>query len=94
MGSLGSSGGSFGRAVPSDTRGPRFESSHRQQKLYWTFAYFQLYWKDENKEKYEKQWSRSICVLFRLIYNIVVLVYYDRHKTRIYGRNARRPLLV
>ena len=64
MGSLGSSGGSFGRAVPSDTRGPRFESSHRQQKLYWTFAYFQLYWKDENKEKIWKTMiSFDLCLV-------------------------------
>ena len=38
-----------GRAVASNSRGPRFKSSH-WQNLYWTF-YCQLYWKDENKEK-------------------------------------------
>ena len=37
---LGSGCDSVGRAVASDSRGPRFESSHKQ-----------LYWKDENKEK-------------------------------------------
>ena len=42
--------GSIGIAVASDTRGLRFESSHRQN-LYWTFFYRQLYWTDENKEK-------------------------------------------
>ena len=41
--------GSDGRAVASNSRGPRFKSSHRQN-LYKTF-YCQLYWKDENKEK-------------------------------------------
>ena len=34
---LGSSCGSVGKAVSTDTRGPRFESSHRQN-LYWTFV--------------------------------------------------------
>ena len=31
---LGSGCGSVGRAVASDTRGPRFESSHRQKFIY------------------------------------------------------------
>ena len=31
---LGSGCGSVGRAVASDTRGPRFESSHRQKIIY------------------------------------------------------------
>ena len=34
--------GSIGRAVASETKGPRFESSHRQ-----------IYWKDENKKEAE-----------------------------------------
>ena len=36
--------GSVGRAVASDTRGPRFESSHRQKFIcfYWTFVICQL----------------------------------------------------
>ena len=42
----GSGCDAVGRAVASDTRGPRFESSHRQ-----IYMYYQLYWKDENKEK-------------------------------------------
>ena len=46
---LGSGCGSVGRAVASDTRGPRFESRH-WQNLYW-IVHCQLYWKDENKEK-------------------------------------------
>ena len=37
----GSGCGSVGRAVASDTRGPRFKSSHRQKFIF----------KDENKEK-------------------------------------------
>ena len=45
----GSGCGSVGRAVASDTRGPRFESSHRQKII--LNIYCQLYWKDENKEK-------------------------------------------
>ena len=40
---------SVGRAVASDSRGPRFESSHRQKII--LNIYCQLYWKDENKEK-------------------------------------------
>ena len=46
---MGSGGGSVGRAVASDSRGPRFESSHRQKFI--LNIYCQLYWKDENKEK-------------------------------------------
>jgi len=46
----GSGCGSVGWAVTSNTRGPQFESSHKQN-LYWTFIYCQLYWKDKNKEK-------------------------------------------
>ena len=46
----GSGCGSVGRAVASDTRGPRFEYSHRQllfnQYFLWTLCR-----KDENKEK-------------------------------------------
>ena len=39
----GSGCDSVGRAVASDTRGPRFESSHRQiYYLYWTYIYCQL----------------------------------------------------
>ena len=45
----GSGGGSVGRAVASDSRGPRFESSHQQKFI--SNIYCQLYWKDENKEK-------------------------------------------
>ena len=44
-----SGGGSVGRAVASDSRGPRFESSHRQKFI--LNIYCQLSWKDENKEK-------------------------------------------
>ena len=45
----GSGGGSVGRDVASNTRGPRFESSHRQNFI--LNIYCQLYWKDKNKEK-------------------------------------------
>ena len=38
---LGSGCGSVGRAVASDTRGPRFESSHRQKFI--SNIYCQLY---------------------------------------------------
>ena len=47
--STGSGGGSVGRAVASDSRGPRFESSLRQKSIFNICS--QLYWKDENKEK-------------------------------------------
>ena len=47
----GSGRGSVGRAVASDSTGPRFEYSHRQI-LYWTFTVNCVaIWKDENKRK-------------------------------------------
>ena len=49
---MGSGGGSVGRAVASETRGPWFKSSHHQL-LYRTFDYSQLYWTDENKDEKE-----------------------------------------
>ena len=40
---MGSGCGSVGRVVTSNTRGPRFESSHRQiYFIHWTFVYCQL----------------------------------------------------
>ena len=45
----GSGCGSVGRAVASHYRGPRFESSHRQEIILNLNS--QLYWKDENEEK-------------------------------------------
>ena len=45
----GSGCGSVGRAVASNSRGPRSKSSHRQIFI-WNI-YCQLYWKDKNKEK-------------------------------------------
>ena len=42
-------GSCCGSAVASDSRGPRFKSSHRQKII--LNIYFQLYRKDENKEK-------------------------------------------
>ena len=50
---LGSGCGSVGRAVASNTRGPRFESSHRQKFIYILNICLlsTVYWKDENKEK-------------------------------------------
>ena len=52
---LGSGGGSVGKAVASDTRGPRFNSRH-QQSFYLNNVYCQLYWKDENKENRGQEW--------------------------------------
>ena len=50
---LGSGCGSVGRAVASNTRGPRFESSHQQKFIFklniWLLS--TVYWKDKNKEK-------------------------------------------
>ena len=43
--------GSVGRAVASDTRGPRFESSHRQKFILNICFLSTVYWKDENKKK-------------------------------------------
>ena len=45
--------GSVGRAVTSDTRGPRFESSHWQKFIHILNICLlsTVYWKDENKEK-------------------------------------------
>ena len=45
---MGSGGGSVGRAVAPDSRGPRLESSHRKKII---LNIYSLYWKDENKEK-------------------------------------------
>ena len=45
----GSGGSSVGRAIALNSRGPQFESSHRQKFI--LNIYCQLYWKDENKEK-------------------------------------------
>ena len=41
--------GSVGRVVASNSRGPLFESSHWQKII--LNIYYQLHWKDENKEK-------------------------------------------
>ena len=46
---VGSGGGSFGRVVSSDSRGPQFESSHRQKFI--MNIYCQLYWKTKIKKK-------------------------------------------
>ena len=50
---LGSGCGSVGRAVASNTRGPQFESSHRQKNYLYIKHLFTVNcdWKDENKEK-------------------------------------------
>ena len=50
-GTMGSGCGSVGRAVASDTRGPRFESSHRQKFILNICLLSTVYSKDENKEK-------------------------------------------
>ena len=47
---MGSGCGAVGRAVASDTRGPRFESSHRQLLLN-IYLLLTVCRKDENKEK-------------------------------------------
>ena len=49
----GSGCGSVGRAVAPDTKGTRFESSHRQKFIYVLNIYLlsTVYWKDKNKEK-------------------------------------------
>jgi len=46
---MGSGSASVGKVVASDSRGPQFESSHRQKFIMNIDC--QLYWKDENKEK-------------------------------------------
>ena len=46
---MGSGCDSVGRAVASDSRGPRFEFSHWQKVI--LNIYSQLYWKDKNNEK-------------------------------------------
>ena len=47
---LGSGCGAVGRAVAYDSRGPGFESSHRQLLLN-IYLLLTVYRKDENKEK-------------------------------------------
>ena len=44
-----SGGGSVGRAVASNSGGPRFDISHQQ--IFILNIYCQLYWKDEHKER-------------------------------------------
>ena len=51
---IGSGCGSVGRAVASNSRGPRFKSSYRQNFI--LNIYCQLHWKDENKEKRGREW--------------------------------------
>ena len=53
----GSGCGSVGRAVASNTRGPRFESRHGQilKSIYLLSTV--LFWKDENKGKRGREWS-------------------------------------
>ena len=50
--------GSVGRAVASESRGPRFESSHRQKFNYLLNICLlsTVYWKDENKKKRGREW--------------------------------------
>ena len=50
---LGSGCGSVGRAVASNNRGLRFESSHQEKFIYILNICFlsTVYWKEENKEK-------------------------------------------
>ena len=50
---VGSGCGSVGRVVASDTRGPRFKSSHRQKFIYILNICLlsTVYWKEKNKEK-------------------------------------------
>ena len=50
----GSCCGSVGRVVDSNSRCPRFKSSHRQKFI--LNIYCQLYWKDKNKEKRGRSW--------------------------------------
>ena len=51
----GSGCGSVGRVVATNSKGPQFESSHRQK--YILNIYGQLYRKDENKEKEAENYS-------------------------------------
>ena len=58
----GSGCGSLGRAVASDTRGPRIKSSHWRKN--YSFNHYQLDWKDKNKEKRDREWH--IFIKFKL----------------------------
>ena len=55
---LGSGCGSVGRVDATNTRGPRFESSHRQKFIYLLNICLlsTVYWKEENKEKRGLEW--------------------------------------
>ena len=55
---LGSGCGSVGGEVASNTKGPRFESSHWQKFIYLLNICLlsTVYWKDENKEKRGWEW--------------------------------------
>ena len=62
---LGSGCGSVGRVVASDTKGPQFESSHRQKFIYLLNICLlsSVYWKDENKEKRGQEWPIFLMLL-------------------------------
>ena len=68
----GSGCGSVGGAVTFDTRGPQFESSHRQKFIYTLNICLlsTVYWKDENKEKeagngpFKKKFNDNIIIFF------------------------------
>ena len=65
---LGSGCGSVGKAVGTDSWGPQFKSSHREQFI--LHIYCKLYWKDKNKEKeagngpFKKSWSFTSLLSF------------------------------
>ena len=48
-----------GRAVASDAGGPQFESITRQN-VHRTIICCQLYWKDENKERYKQRKKEAV----------------------------------
>ena len=64
--------GSVGRVAASNSRGPRFESSHRQKIMHWTFIYCQLYWKDENKGKRGLEWPIQKIIAFAAFLALIV----------------------
>ena len=57
LNSWGSGCGSIGRAVASNTRGPRFESRHRQIFVEHLFTVNCIVLKNKNKRKRGREWS-------------------------------------
>ena len=61
-------------------------------KIYWTFVYCQLYWKDENKEKRGREWpilkKCFISITNLLCISIVIWIYCQKEIQLLNGHNS------